>query len=155
LSPGKKETNKKRGVIARRYCLPTPEQMLAHLGLACPYGDPLTLADMGSSKAYRQALHSELIKRRPEPYGQTLLGARLGVTDRSIRNYNKAIPIHSSPTWHEIPLSWATLNRIPSAADVEIPTGGQCLIDHTGKKWPLKREIAARLLKTGHKVSHL
>src|SRR5690606_9870029 len=76
-------------------------------------------------------------------------------TDRSIRNYNKAIPIHSSPTWHETPLSWATLNRLPAASDVEIPTGGQCLLDDTGKKWPLKREIAARLLKSGHKVSHL
>ncbi len=155
LSPGKKETSTITEASARRYTLPTSEQMLAQLGLENPYGDALSLADMGSSKAYRQALHRQLIKRRPGPYGQTLLGNRLGVTDRSIRNYNKAIHIHSSTTWHEIPLSWRNLKRSPSATDLEIPTGGQCLLDDSGKKWPLKREIAAKLLKQGRKVSHL
>ena len=158
LSPGKNQTYSKSGPKARRYNLPTPQQLCDLLGVPLTSGDPITRDEVRSSKTYRQALHRELIKRRPQPYFQIVLGDRLGVCTRTIRYYNRQIPIHSTPTWHETPLFWFNLDLIPTESDIErygIDTGGMCLRDNTGQRWPLKREIAAHLLRQGKRVSRL
>ncbi len=158
LSPGKNQTNSKSGPKALLYRLPTPDELCALLGVEMSPGDPITRDDVRSSKAYRQALHREFLTRRPGKYFQALLGDRLGVCTRTIRYYHQQIPIHSSPSWHETPLFWFNLDLIPAQSDLErfqIDTGGQCLVDETGQRWPLKREIAAQLLKQGRRVSRL
>src|SRR5690606_16698219 len=120
--------------------------------------DPITLEDVSSSRRYRQALHRALLRRRPGVYSQALLGARLGVSSRSIRRYHREMDVRSQPTYTESPVLWSTIEQIPQAAERErfgICAGGQFLIDDSGKRWPLKREIAASLLRQGRQVSYM
>ena len=153
LSGGQKRTKP-----ARLFRLPSPRMLCKALGLRARGGDPLNLEDLRSPKRYRQALHRALLQRRPGVYSQALLARRLGLSTRSIRRYNRALPLKIQPTYQETPVIWATLAQIPAAADLQrcqIHSGGQFLIDETGKKWPLKREIAAMLLAKGCRVSRM
>lgn len=152
LSGGQKQTT------ARLYTLPDPETMCQRLGVQARGSDPITLEDVSSSRRYRQALHRALLRRRPGVYSQALLGARLGVSSRSIRRYHREMDVRSQPTYTESPVLWSTIEQIPQAAERErfgICAGGQFLIDDSGKRWPLKREIAASLLRQGRQVSYM
>lgn len=143
---------------ARCYRMPAVAAICAGLGVKMSLSSPLTLADLSSSRGCRQALHADLLTRRPGVYSQNLLGARLGVTARTIRRYHRQMPVCASKTYEETPVSSATLRRIPSGAEVKrlmLNVGGQFLMDSAGDKWPLKREIAAWLLKRGRRVSHM
>lgn len=148
LSAGQKQT--------RQFVLPHAAVLCRRLGVQDRGGDPLTLQDVSSSRQYRQALHKALIRRRPGVYAQAFLGARLGLSSRSIRRYNRKTGVRAQPTYHETPLFFTTLDQVPQSADIgryDIRTGGQFLLDDTGKRWPLKREIAAQLLAQGRHVS--
>lgn len=150
LSGGQKQT--------RQFILPDAATLCRKLGVRAKGSDPITLDDVRSSRLYRQALHQALLRRRPGTYAQALLASRLGLSSRSVRRYNEALGVQSQPTYHETPLLWINLDTVPSAGDIdrfEIRTGGQFLLDDTGKRWPLKREIAAQLLSRGHRVSHM
>jgi hypothetical protein len=152
LSGGQKQTT------VRSYTLPDPATMCQRLGVQARGSDPITLEDVSSSRRYRQALHRALLRRRPGVYSQAMLGARLGVSSRSIRRYHRELDVHSQPTYTESPVLWATIEQIPQAAELErfgICTGGQFLIDDSGKRWPLRREIAAGLLRQGRRVSYM
>lgn len=149
LSGGQKQTARKW------YVLPTFQTLTSRLGVPARGSDPLTLADVRSAKAYRQALHEALLRRRPGRYSQALLAARIGLSARSIRRYNAQLGVQTCPTYTYELVDWVTVERLPTASDIrryEIDTGGQCLQDETGKKWPLQREIARRLLSAGHQV---
>jgi hypothetical protein len=148
LSAGQKQT--------RHFVLPDAAELCRRLDVQNRGGDPLTLQDVSSSRQYRQALHKALIRRRPGVYAQAFLGARLGLSSRSIRRYNREAGVRAQPTYHETPLFFTTLDQVPQSADIrryDIRTGGQFLLDDTGKRWPLKREIAAQLLAQGRHVS--
>lgn len=151
LSPGQKQTK-------RFYALPDSARLCAGLGVKASPGDAVTRGDVSSAKSYRQALHRAFIGRRPGMYSQALLGARLSVSARTIRRYNGHVDINSQATYHETPITWANLDDLPPAADVEryhLNTGGSFLLDDSGKRWPVRREIAAQLLARGRRVSHM
>ncbi len=153
LSGGQKQTT-----CARQYQLPTPSRLCQRLGISNKGSDPITLADIRSSRLYRQALHRGLLKRRPGTYAQRVLAKRLGISPRSVRRYNRDMPIQSTPTYRETPILWLNLSQIPQACDLirhQLDTRGQFLLDETGKRWPVKREIAAQLLQRGLRVSHM
>ena len=98
------------------------------------------------------------MKRRPGVYAQRTLAKRLGISVRSMRRYNETMPVQSLPTYDEKPVFWLNLDHIPQAADIkrhQIDLRGQFLLDESGKRWPLKREIAAQLLQQGKRVSHM
>lgn len=157
LSPGQEGT-KVAHRPPRHFVMPTIRAICAGLGVKMTLSSPLALADLSSSRGCRQALHLDLLSRRPGVYSQTMLGARLGVTARTIRRYHREMPIHSSKTYDETPISSYNLHRVPSGADIQrmmLNVGGQFLMDSAGDKWPLKREIAAWLLKRGRRVSHM
>ncbi len=142
----------------RYFVMPTIKAICAGLGVKMTVSSPVTMTDLSSSRGYRQALHADLLTRRPGVYSQIMLGARLGVTARTIRRYHRQMPIQSSKTYDETPISSHNLHRIPSGADISrmmLNVGGQFLMDSAGEKWPLKREIAAWLLKRGRRVSHM
>ena len=142
----------------RFYHIPSPHALCLNLGVALTPGDPITLEDIKSAKRYRQALHRALIERRPGKYSQSLLAGRVGICRRTIRRYNRQTAVHTQPTYEETPVTWFNLETLPPAAalrryDLQMP--GTFLIDDTGKRWPLKREIARKLLRQGRKVSQM
>lgn len=152
LSAGQKQTNRKI------YGVPAAETLCQRFGVTARGGDAITLDDLRSARRYRQALHLALLRRRPGVYSQALLADRLGVTARSIRRYHVDLGVQVQPTYQETPVLWFSLDQIPTAADAArygLHTGGQFLIDETGQRWPLKREIAEMLLSQGRRVSHM
>ena len=110
--------------------------------------DPISLNDLTSARKTRQAIHRELIKRRPGIYPRRWLAARLGVCKETLDAYNRDIPIHFKHLFHETHINWSNLNRVP--AGVVIP--GAFLEDNEGKRYPAQRQIAAHLLRQGRAV---
>lgn len=158
LSPGSNRIQQKKGRPAKYYTMPDTTRLCNLLDVSPTANrDPIQAEDLQTRKTYRLALQREFIKRRPGVYFQAVLAARLGVSDRTIRRYHREIPVHTLPQYVEMPVFWFNLDRIPSEADIkrhDIPTGGQFLQDDTGKRWPVKREIARKLLGQGRRVVH-
>ncbi len=141
----KKSGIKKRGPKERRFKFPTVAQLCMLLGVKPSSSDPLTRKDLTSAHQTRMALHRELIKRRPAEYTYRWLAHRLGVSRRTLSTYNRLIPIHSQPTYHETALSW---NNVNSLLNDEILAGSH-IETLPGKKYPALRSIACRLLAKG------
>lgn len=141
----KKSGIKKRGVKARRFKFPTIDSLCKLLGVEITGSDPLTRDDLTSARQTRMALHRELIKRRPDEYTHRWLGKRIGVSRRTISTYNRLIPIHSQPTYHETTLSWA---NIDSLLNDEVLSGAH-IETILGKKYPALHSIACKELAKG------
>ncbi len=151
LSGGQKQTR-------RFFRLPDVRALCALLQVEVTSGDALNLADVSDARTYRQALHRALIERRPGRYSQKLLAGRVNVSARTIRRYNQQLGVQAQPSYQEMPVSWSTLSQLPTAADIQrhsLRTGGRFLLDDSGKRWPLKREIAEYLLKQKRRVSQI
>jgi len=141
----KKSGIKKRGVKARRFKFPTIESLCKLLEVEITGSDPLTRDDLTSARQTRMALHRELIKRRPDEYTHRWLAKRIGVSRRTISTYNRLIPIHSQPTFHETTLSWANIDSLLSD---EVLSGAH-IETILGKKYPALHSIACKELAKG------
>ncbi len=148
MSRGAKRVKNGRGRPARLYRLPSPDVVAAKIGLKSKGSHMLANDDYCSSKAYRQALHSELLTRRPGYYGRLWLSARLGVSRWTARRYEKAADIQVQPTYMMQTLSWGTAASLPKTV-VEAPRG-VFMETHDGNRYPAIRGLALKLLKTGH-----
>lgn len=142
-----------RGRPELHYRIPSLEVLCTRLGVAASGSDPITLDDLQSAKKTRQALHRELIRRRPGQYLRQWLGNRLGVSGVTIWRYNQQIAgLNVTPTFTQTPISWGNLNAIPTP---DATPAGTCLEDSTGKRWPAVKGIAQRLLGQGRAVKLL
>jgi len=148
---GEKQGINPQGRPKRHFIMPAPLDWCAKLGVKPSHSDPLTLEDLSSANGTRMAAHRELIKRRPGRYPRRWLGSRLGVTPSSIDTYNRDIPIHRREQFIQIRLYWSNLHAIPD--DMEI--AGTFLQDETGKRYPARRPLAAKLLRQGHAVTYM
>jgi hypothetical protein len=86
-------------------------------------------------------MHRELINRRTGKAGdQKWQGERLGVTDRTIRRYNQAQHIQSTPRTIVQIVTTNNLNLVP------VKGNGQFLEDQAGNRYPPERAIARKYL---------
>lgn len=134
----------RRGRPAQVFVMPGNLELCEKLGVKPSISDLISTEDLQSAKNTRQAIHRELIKRRPGLYLRRWLARRLGVCIRTLQAYNHAIPIQARPTYLEMPVTWSTLHRIPD----EFEVGGAFLQDEAGKRYPARRVIAVQLLRT-------
>ena len=143
--------NKSRtGRPPRRYLMPGPLEICAKLGLKPAKSDSLDPDDLTSAKKCRQAVHRELIKRRPGRYSRAWLAHRLGISVRTCQRYNIEIPIHVVPLYIEKPISWSSINQIPAGFSV----AGTFLEDENRQRYPPIPGIAVKLLARGHRVTY-
>lgn len=131
------------------YEFPSIEVLCNSLDVEFRPGDPILFDDLKTRKTYREALEREFIKRRPAKYTQRWLADRLGVTDRTIRRYHLAIPIHSCKMYDERPIHHFNIASLPPNND---RVGGWMLVDEDGKCYPASQEIAQKLLRKNHTV---
>jgi bifunctional DNA primase/polymerase-like protein len=143
----KKSGQFKTGPKPRRYIMPSNTELCRKLGVQFSSSDPLHLDDLASARKTRQAAHRELFRRRPGKYHRRWLARRLGVSIRTIQHYNIELHIRRHPTYAERPITWADLDYIP-----DFRLDGTFLQDEAGKRYPARREIAARLLNQGHRL---
>jgi hypothetical protein len=112
--------------------------------------DPIQRDELASAKCYREALERELIKRRPGQYPQGWLADRLGITERSIRNYHRDIPIQAAARFIVAQVTWENYQQmLPDpvvAKRAGIDIRGRFLEDEAGRRYPAKVGIAKRLL---------
>lgn len=136
------------------HIFPSVETLAAKLNVLLTPGDPLTINDISSVKQYRMALNRCLIQRQPGQYSQQLLGERLNVSSRTIRRYvADDDQVNSRPGYDERHIGWHNLNTLPTQSEAkQLLAGGHFLMDNRGCKYPLGREIAARLLKQARQV---
>ena len=73
--------------------------------------DPLTREDLSSAKAYRQALHRELIKRCAPEQSTTWHAHRLHVSVRTVRRYNRELGVLRTPVIGYTPLNWQNVDE--------------------------------------------
>jgi hypothetical protein len=72
---------------------------------------------VASAKQYRMAVHAGLIRRRPGRYPLAVLASRIGVSKRTVRDYNKRLGIIVTPNFRRCPISMEDLNSL----DWEMP----------------------------------
>lgn len=140
-----------RGRPATHYVIPEIDVLCAKLGVRYTDSDPIKIEDLQGAKAYRQAVHRELIKRRPGMYARAWLAERLGISRRTSQRYDMAIGINRKPMYVETLITWGSLNLIPADEAID----GTLLEDARGKRYPARRDIAAKLLKNHAYVWHL
>ncbi len=148
LGTAQKPGKIRRGRPAQVFVMPGNLELCEKLGVRSLMSDPIGAEDLQSAKNTRQAVHRELIKRRPGLYPRRWLARRLGVCIRTLQAYNQAIPIQVRPMYLEMPVTWSTLHRIPD--DLEV--GGTFLQDAVGKCYPARRVIATQLLRKGRHI---
>jgi hypothetical protein len=134
---------------ATLYIMPSNDDLCLYLDVKPSRSDPVTLDDLSTAKQTRQAVHRELIRRRPGIYPRRWLARRLGVSSTTLDAYNDEIEgLHSRPCFWEQPIYWSNLNAVPDGIEVN----GAVLVDQMGKRYPAQRSIAARLLGQGKRV---
>ena len=139
-----------RGPKTRRFIMPAPLDWCRILGVQPLHSDPLTVDDLASAKNTRMAAHRELIKRRPGMYPRRWLAHRLGVRVETIDTYNVEIPIHKRPQFSEKRIYWSNIRLVPDDMQID----GAFLEDSTGKRYPARRAIAAKLLAQGQSLTY-
>lgn len=84
-----------RGRPLATYIMPgmTELQQTYADGWQSSFADPIMPEDMASLKLYRQALHREFIARAPGAYSRAFLAGRLGVSERTTRNYDRRVGV--------------------------------------------------------------
>ncbi len=70
--------------------------------------DPVDNSDMYTLRLYRQGLHREFIRRAPGIYSRAFLGRRLGVGERTTRNYDLRVGIRAIRRLSKENLLWMT-----------------------------------------------
>ena len=131
-----------RGRTPTQYRIPDINALCHLLGVPFTRSDPLQAEDIQKAKAYRQAVHRELIKRRPSMYDRGWLAKRIGVSRRTSQRYDNDIGIQRKAMFIYQPITWKNLNIIPA----DEPIAGKFLEDGDRKRYPGLRQIAARLL---------
>ncbi|MBL8066342.1 MAG: bifunctional DNA primase/polymerase [Chthonomonadaceae bacterium] len=133
----------------RHYQMPTNTTLCHLLGTPHSLCDPLGMDDLSSAKKTRLAAHRAFLQRRPGQYPRRWLAARLGISACTTRRYDRALGVHVKTMFHEQTVTWATLNRVP-----DFRLDGTFLQDENGKRYPALRDLAARLLNSGHSLTY-
>lgn len=140
-----------RGRIPAQFRIPDLNVLCDILHVPFTRSDPLQSDDIQRAKTYRQAVHRELIKRRPSMYHRQWLAMRIGVSRRTSQRYdNEIVGIQRKPMFIYQAITWKNLHVIP----VDEPIGGRFLEDGNRKRYPGLRQIAAHLLAQKKSVQY-
>jgi hypothetical protein len=143
----------KRGRPARAYKLPSAAEVARQLSSERTPSDELKPDDLRGLTAYRVALYRELIRRSPGFYTRGWLAGRLGVSKRTVRDYDKRAGIKVTPQityermYNMIQVANAlSMQKVITRAPYGTPHD-RWLEDPMGKRYPLMRDIAKRLFE--------
>lgn len=151
---------KPRGRRHIAFTMPEPNEARIAVGASVlRIRDNLPTSAFKSLKAYRQALHHALIKRRPGKYTRGLLAKRLGVSKQTTRNYDRASGHKVEPQLTRTPLLAYDIENLP-AQKVKLKKRRSWLgkIDSEGfivAYAPSVKAIALKWIKEGFKVEIL
>ncbi len=139
-----------RGRIPTYFRIPDINVLCQMLGIPFTRSDALQPADIQQARTYRQAVHRELIKRRPSMYHRSWLAQRLGVSRRTCQRYDKGAQVNRQAMYIRQHITWDKLHILPEKE----PINGRFLEGQGGKRYPGLRQIAAQLLAQKQYVSY-
>jgi len=138
------------GRIPTQYRIPEINILCRLLDVPYTQSDKLCLADVKRAKTYRQAVHRELIKRRPGMYYRDWLASRLGVSKRTSQRYDTGAEIQKQAMYIHESITWDNVDIIP----VDEPIAGKFIETKEGKRYPPLRQIATTLLARKQSITY-
>ena len=128
---------------------PSVGRLLAALNVRWSPSDPIRSADLRSAASYRKALHRGYIARVKPQASMASLGARIGVTARTLRRYNRQLQIKATACIGRLQLTRESLRSLPRRTrdSQKNATPGYWLETAAGARLPAWRHIGAKLLK--------
>lgn len=131
------------------YQAPSVARLLSVLNVGRSPSDPMSIEDVTSARAYRLAAHREYIRRLSPRSSLSALSARLGLNERTIRRYNRALQVKLTACVGRLKLGRETLSCLPRRGwrAGRNTTNGFWLETEDGKRLPAWRHIGAKLLK--------
>jgi len=138
------------GRTVTHFCIPDINVLCHLLDVPFTRSDPLTTEDIQQAKTYRQAVHRELIKRRPGMYYRQWLAGRIGVSERTSQRYDHGADIQKQAMFIREPITWDNVDIIP----LDDPIDGRFIEGQGGKRYPPLRQIAMTLLAKKQTVTY-
>ena len=134
--------------VEKVYRIPDASELVRRLGVRWSVSDKLKAEDLRSAHGYRLALHREYIRRLSPETPQAWLGTRIGVSDRSIRRFNRELGVRSIVKVGVFNLDSSRLKLLPKRRrDMRRwSTPGYWLETKDGRRWPAWRHLGRRLL---------
>ena len=131
------------------YQAPSVARLLSVLNVARTPGDRLYVEDVRTARAYRLAVHREYIRRLSPRSSLPVLAARLGVNERTIRRYNRALQVRLTACVGRLALRRETLACLPQRGwrVGSNTTNGVWLETDDGRRLPAWRNIGAKLIR--------
>ena len=146
--------SRKRGrPVELVFQVPAITRLLTLLKVPWSPSDRLREEDLRSAKAYRLALHREYVLRLSPRGSLGVLAGRVGVNERTIRRYNRALDVKVSACVGYVSLTREVLRSLPKRSwRVESnATKGFWLEAADGRRMPAWRHIGGRLLRQAGK----
>ena len=154
-----------RGFISRKrgrpvelvFQVPAVSRLLRLLNVGWSPCDCVGEEDVGSAKAYRLALHREYISRLAPRSSLAALAGRVGVNERTIRRYNRALEVRMTACVGRLKLTREVVATLPKRAwrAGKNTTNGFWLEAADGVRLPAWRHIGSRLLKAGGQAAQV
>ena len=142
------KAGKIRGRKKQMVVMPSIDELCKRLGITganVTSGDILPESALASPRAYRQALHTALIKRAPGQYSRKWQSERLGVSKDSLRRYEKRANVIVQAMYKSWKLGWQDLkNVVPDEL-----INGHFVEDERGKRYPPILSLIHKLLARG------
>ena len=131
------------------YQAPSVSRLLSVLKVGRTPGDRMDIEDVRTAKSYRMAVHREYIRRLSPRSSLSVLAARLGLNERTIRRYNRALQVRLTACVGRLELRRGTLACLPQRSwrGGRNTTNGVWLEADDGRRLPAWRHIGAKLLK--------
>ena len=147
------KAGKIRGRKKQMVVMPSIEELCSRLnvtGANVTTGDILPESALASPRAYRQALHTALIKRAPGQYSRQWQSERLGISKDSLRRYEKRANVIVQAMYKSWQLGWQDLkNVVPDE-----PIDGHFVEDEKGKRYPPILSLIRGLLARGRRLTY-
>lgn len=129
---------------------PSVARLLSVMNVMRSPSDPIGSEDVRTAKAYRIAVHREYIQRMSPRASLRVLAGRLGVNERTIRRYNRALEVKLTACVGRLKLTAESLARLPKRGwrTRKNTTNGFWLEAGDGSRMPGWRHLGAKLLKS-------
>ena len=138
--------------------VPSVSRLLSVLNVRRSPSDRMEIEDVCSAKAYRVAVHREYIRRLSPRSSLSVLAARVGVNERTIRRYNRGLQVNLTACVGRLKLRRETLACLPQRnwrVGSSNTTSGFWLETEDGKRLPAWRHIGSKLLKAAKGEAHI
>lgn len=133
------------------FMMPSIKELCSMFNVIPQSWDSLEPEDLMSSKAYKEAIHREYIRRCSPEQSVTYLANRLGCHPRTIYRYDTNLDVKTIPIFGFIPLTWTNVDdpQLYGELRADSVTPGKWLQCTDGKRFPSIKGIALHQLSQG------